>query len=361
MDIYSTYYMLGAVEELPLEQGFFKERYFPTDVMMDVFNTTKVLADYREGSRRMARFVVPRIGSLPVGRQGFSTYELEPAYIGISMPITLDQLQRRGFGESLMSRMTPEQRARILQAGDLKELSDRISRREEWLCCQTIMNNGATMRHETDVKDVYEDVHVQFYDGEVNPAEFKPKKKWTHSVKNADGSWTRGSWYADITAMVKMLTMKGRPATELVMAADVGDFLETDPWMMEVLDNKRMEYGMMAPQEQKPNVNRMGTFRFAGHNLELLVNEGTYEDENGADVAYMDAGSCFVTAPNCGRGLYGAVTQMERDEQWHTYAGRRVPQYLCDPRAGIKETALKCAPLMVPVRKNPWAVAKNVL
>ena len=79
MDNYSTYYMLGAVEELPLEQGFFKERYFPTDVMMDVFNTTKVLADYREGSRRMARFVVPRIGSLPVGRQGFSTYELEPA------------------------------------------------------------------------------------------------------------------------------------------------------------------------------------------------------------------------------------------------------------------------------------------
>ena len=32
MDIYSTYYMLAALEEMPLEHNFFKSRYFPTNL-----------------------------------------------------------------------------------------------------------------------------------------------------------------------------------------------------------------------------------------------------------------------------------------------------------------------------------------
>ena len=102
MNMYDTVYMLAAIEELPLEHTFFKDRYFPTDDVMDVFNTSKVLADYREGSRKKAPFVMPRIGSLPVGREGFSTFELEPAYIGLSMPMTLDQLQKRGPANQLV-------------------------------------------------------------------------------------------------------------------------------------------------------------------------------------------------------------------------------------------------------------------
>ena len=124
MNIYETIWMLAAIEELPLEHTFFKSRYFPTDDMMDVFNTSKVLADYREGKRKKAPFVVPRIGSLPVGREGFKTYELEPAYIGLSMPLTIDQLNKRGFGESIMSGMTPEERAKHLQLHDMEELSE---------------------------------------------------------------------------------------------------------------------------------------------------------------------------------------------------------------------------------------------
>lgn len=72
MDIYSTYYMLAAVKELPPEHTFFKRRYFPTNETMDVFGTTKVLADYAEGSQRRAPFVLPRIGSVSIAREGYS-------------------------------------------------------------------------------------------------------------------------------------------------------------------------------------------------------------------------------------------------------------------------------------------------
>lgn len=360
MDIYSTYYMLAAVEELPPEHTFFKRRYFPTDLTMDVFGSAKVLADYREHTRKRAPFVMPRIGSLPVGREGFKTFELEPAYISLSMPLTQDQLNARGFGESLMSGMTPADRAVTLLMGDLAELSARISRTEEWMACQTMLNNGCTMRHETDQKNVYEDVEVKFYDGNKNPALFTPKETWTHSKKNEDGTLVPGSWYADICAMVKTLTSKGKPATELLVANDVGEFLMEDEWILRMLDNRRAEMGTLAPTELTEYVTQLGRFNFKGRNLDILVSDGTFDD-NGKDTPYLDAGSVIVTAPNVGRGLYGAVTQLEKDGEYHTYAGTRVPQHIFTIKPPVKETQLTSRPLMAPKSQNPWCVAKNVL
>lgn len=361
MDMYDTIYMLAAIEELPLEHTFFKSRYFPTDDLMDVFNTGKVLADYQEGSRKKAPFVMPRIGSLPAGREGFSTFELEPAYIGLSMPLTIDQLKKRGFGESLMRKMTPADRARQMQIRDMAELSARISRTEEWMACQTMLNNGITMRHETDNKDVYEDVPCYFYDGQANPAEFKPAAAWKHSTVDAKGNVTVGNWYEDIYQMAAFLKRRGLPATDLLVSGDVGSFLMEDPWVIRMLDNRRVEMGRIAPSELTEYVTHLGTFNFKGRNLDILVSEGTYEDESGKDVAYLDEGSVVVTAPNCGKGLYGAITQLERDGEYHTYAGKRVPQHIFTIKPPSKETQVAASPLMVPKRKNPWCSAKKVL
>jgi len=354
--------MLAAIEEMPLEQTFFKSRYFPTDDMMDVFNTSKVLADYREGSRKKAPFVVPRIGSLPVGREGFKTYELEPAYIGLSMPLTIDQLQRRGFGESIMSGMTPEDRARHLQLHDMDVLSARISRTEEYMACRVLLDNGIIMRHETDVKGVYEDVEVKFYDEAANPAEYKPAAKWEHSTITANsGKITVGNWYEDVYQMLARQKRRGMPATDLLVSSDVGAFLMEDPWVLRMLDNRRVEMGRIQPSELTEYVTHLGAFNFKGRMLDILVNDGGYEDEDGNDVPYLEDGSVVVTAPNVGRGLYGAITQMERDEEYHTYAGKRVPQHIADIKSQTKETKVASSPLMVPKRKNSWCAAKKVL
>lgn len=360
MDIYSTYFMLAAVREVPLEQSFFKNRYFPTDNAMDIFGTSRVLADYKEEKQKRAPFVLPRIGSIPGTRDGFSTAELEPANIAASMPLTLDQLQNRGFGESLLSQATPAERERHFLVSDLAELSARISRSEELLAVNTILNNGTTMRHRTDRADVYEDIGVQFYDGTNNPTQFTPSAKWTHSAY-ADGKWTPGSWYDDICAMIHELTQSGRPAREIVVAQDVGDFLMEDGWILAMLDNRRAEMGRINPTELTEFVYQIGSFNFKGRVMPILVSDGTYVGDSGSDVAYVPDGTVIVIAPNVGRGLYGAVTQMETDGHFHTYAGKRVPQHIFTIRPPARETQLSCRPLFVPNRSNPWRVAKNVL
>ena len=360
MEIYDTLYMLAAVEQLDPEPTFFKRRYFPTNVEMDVFGTSKVLADYREGNHKAAPFVMPRIGALPVGRSGFSTYELEPANISISKPLTADQLNRRGFGESILSTATPAERARRLLMGDLADLSARISRTEEWLACDTMLNNGTIMRHQSDDPEVFKDVPVKFYEGTDNPGAFTPTAVWTHSQKLADGTLKRGNWYHDICAMIKMLVQRGRSATDLVVANDVGNFIQEDPWVIEMMDNRRSEYGAINPEALTPYVTGIGSYNFGGRRLNIIVNDGTFEDENGNVTPFLASGSAIVTAPNCGRGLYGAVTQKEMDNQWHTYPGMRVPNHISTVVPPADETIVSCRPLFVPNVATPWIAAKKV-
>lgn len=356
MNIYDTLYMLAAIEELTPEPTFFKRRYFPTDMDLDVFGTSKVLADYKEGSRKAAPFVLPRIGPLPVGRSGFSTYELEPGNISISKPLTIDQLTKRGFGESIMSTATPEVRARRLLMGDLSDLSARVSRTEEWLACAVMLDNGCVMRHQTDDPEIYEDVPVQFYDGENNPALFTPAAAWEHG----EDEHTPGNWYWDVVKMIEMLTYRGKPATDLVVSHDVGAFLMQDPWIQYMMDNRRADYGAINPSELTDYVVSLGRFNFMGRRLEIFVNDGTFEDQNGADTPFLEDGSVIVTAPNCGKGLYGAVTQKEMDNQWHTHAGTRVPNHLSTIVPPADETVVSARPLLVPKTVSPWTSAKKV-
>jgi hypothetical protein len=356
MDIYSTYYMLSALVEMPPEHTFFKNRYFPTNQNMDIFGTAKVIADYKSGDQKMAPFVVPRIGPVPVGRSGYSTYELNPANISVSRTLTLDDLKNRGFGESLMSDKTPEDRSKAMLLEDLHELSARISRTEEYMACKTMLDNGITLEHRTDKEGVSEVVEAHFYDGADNPAQYTHAGAWTHSTDAGVGSF-----YEDIRAMAKMLTKRGLPATDLIVAQDVGDFLLSDSWILRMLDNRRADLGNIAPTELTPYVTNLGAFVFGGRKLNILISDGQYESEDGASSDYIPSGSAIVTAPGAGRGLYGAVSQVEPDREYHTYASTRVPKYIVDEKHDTKQVSVTCRPLMVPNNASPWSVLKNAL
>ena len=365
IDIYDTLYMLEAVRLLPPEHTFFKSRYFPTNQSLDVFTTSKVLADFKQETLRLAEFTHPDFGPVAVGRDGFATYELEPANISISRPLTLAQLEKRGFGESILSTATRADRARVLLAGDLDELNKRISRTEEKLAIDTMIGNGATIKQRIaatgdDEKD-FEDVEVKFFDGDANPAEHKLTSKWTHSTY-ADGQWKIGGWYHDIASMAKALTRSGSPATEVIVSADVAQFLLEDPWVIAMADNRRIEVtNPINPSELTEFVYELANINFLGKNLRVLVSDGTYVDAKGKDQPYMPDETVIVTAPGCGKGLYGAVTQMDEAGNIQTYTGTRVPMYLFTRKPPVKEVILTTKPLFVPVRPNPWMVANKVL
>ena len=126
---------------------------------------------------------------------------------------------------------------------------------------------------------------------------------------------------ADISAMCKLLTSRGLPATEVLMAPDVADVFLANEWILKLLDNRNYMIGGVDPETLPSGVTKIARLNVKGKMLDFLMYEEEYEEIDGTMKPYIPAGKIAVTAPAAGRTVYGAITQMESDEQFHTYAG----------------------------------------
>ena len=104
INFFDTYYMAGMIEEIVPQQTFFRDRYFPTP---RVFDNDKVLVEYMDGDRKMAPFIAPRVGDIPVDRAGYELYEFTPPMVAPSRVLTIDELRKRGFGETMEANKLP--------------------------------------------------------------------------------------------------------------------------------------------------------------------------------------------------------------------------------------------------------------
>lgn len=352
IDFFSTYYLAGMVEEIVPKKTFFKDRYFPTDPDTDIFEDNEVLVEYQDGDEEMAPFVVPRAGSIPVSRKGYEVHKYEPPLIAPARPLTIDELMKRGFGEALYSGSTPAKRADALKLKDLRDLDKRITRREEWLASQTMINNGFTAVSYIDDDTVGETFDLYYYDiSGSNPAIYTVQNKWDD---------TGGNFWGDVEAMCGELEYRGLPAADLVVGSAVGQFISSEETAAKRLDNRRMEFGEFDPKKYGPGVSWLGKLNFTGIELDIFIVRETYK-LNGVRYRYFPTKSAMVTAPGCGRMMYAQITQIEPDEKYYTYAEPRVPKFVVDRDKNSRKLTLSSRPISVPNNKAPWMYAASVL
>ena len=308
--------------------------------------------EYRDRDRAMAPFVVRRAGDIPVARGGYEIHEFEPPFTAPSRLLTLDDLQKRGFGEALYAGSTPAERARALQMQDLTDLDRRIQRREEWMAVQTMINNGCTIVAYIDNDTVGETYDIFYFDTTgSNPAKYTVANKW-----DASG----GDWRGDVAAMVNDLLDRGLPATDLVVGTEVAAFIQSDENTLKLLDNRRAEYGRLAPQVRYPGVVWIGNLNFDGTDLDIFSVRETVLDKDGT-IRLFPATSAMVTAPDCGHMMYGRVDQIEDDNEYHSFAMQRVPKFVVDKDKDTRKLRLASRPLAAPRSKAPWMYAANVV
>ena len=348
-NFYETHTLLMAVEQLTPASSFLRDRYFPTNVASDVFATDDVLVEYKDGSKKLAPFVAPRKGGVAILRNGYKMERYTPPFVAPKRALSFDDLNKRGFGEALYSKLTPAQRQQTLILKDADELGEFITRREELMAAETLLNNGCVMKHIADDADVNDEMEIRFYDGEQNPAFFTPAKKWSDPSANI---------IADLGVMIRMLTAKGLRASELVCAPDVADAIVNNEQIKELLNNRRYEIGSVEPETLAAGAAIVAKLNIGGRIISVISYDETYTDDDGNDKQYIPAGKCILTAPACGRTLYGAVTQVEQaDGEFHTYAGKRVPKYLANAEGNTRSLTISSRPLLIPNHKNAFIAA----
>lgn len=348
LDLKNTYTLLATYEALPPVPSFLKDRYFPTNAMTDIFNTDDVLVDYKDGNKKAAPYVLPTAGGKVIDRDAFTTDRFTPPLIAPQRNLTIDDLKKRGFGESVFSGVTPADRKALIIMRDLRELDEMTTRREEIMAAETMINNKCVMKQWNGTDSNTEKV-IQFYEGGTNPNQYTPTNGWD----TADGAILQ-----DLHQMILMLTQKGMPAEDLIVAGDVADAIINNATMQKLLDNNRMNLGGIAPLELPEGAAHIGTLNVFGKLIKIISYVETYENDEGAITPYIPDGMVILTAPGAGRGLYGCVTQLEWDGEFYSYPGRRVPKYLPNPQTNERMLTLSSCPVLIPKNKWAWVSAK---
>lgn len=348
-NFYETHNLLMAVQELTPPTTFLRDRFFPTNDATDIFSTDDVLVEYKDGSKRLAPFVAPRKGGVTILRSGYEVQRYQPPFIAPRRMLTIDDLKKRGFGEALLSNLTPEQRQRTILLSDAQELSEMISRREEAMAAEVMQTNGCVMKHIADDKDVSDDKEIRFYSEGSNPAAYTPSGNWASTYTGI---------IADIAAMASLLTKRGLAATELICGADAADAILENAEIQKLLDLNNYEAGRIDPSTLPNGASHIATLNAKGRLINVICYDEEYTDGS-TSKPYIDPKNVILTAPGAGRTLYGAVSQVEQsDGEFHTYTGRRVPKYLSNAEGNTRTLTITSCPLLIPNNKNPFIVAK---
>lgn len=352
LNFFDTYALIAVTEEIVPKKTFFRDRYFPTGDG-DVFAADKVLTEYRKGDRKMAAFVSPRAGDIPMDRQGYSINEYQPAFIAPSRLLSIDDLRKRGFGEALYPGMTKAARAARLQKDDLEAMDQRIARREEWMAVETMINNACTMQEYIDDNTKGEKLYIKFFDN-ASDHTYTVSAPWNNG----------GNFFGDIKAMCRMLSKRGLRAADLVLGTDAAEeVLAIEEVQNRLNKNSGIIVGQIEEElSQYDGVVFMGVLNFGGFKLSLISVDETYVDENNVEQPYFPATSAMVTAPGCGRMMYAQITQINYGETEFTdHPGTRVPKFSIDQDKDLRKLRLASRPLAAPNTYCPYIYAENVV
>jgi len=352
IDILSTYIMAALVEEIVPETSFFKDRYFPTGAG-DIFDADEVLVEYRKADLKMAAFVEPRAGDIPVDRRGYEISKFAPPYIAPSRVLTVDDLAKRGFGESILATSSRAERATRLVLQDFVDLDKRIQRREEWMCAQVMITNGCEMQQYIDAETEGEKLRIRYYEGNSDH-EYTIATKWDSPA---------GKFFGDVEAMCWKLAKRGLQAADLILGSQAAQAVSDIEKVQKLLDNRNMTFGTLAPRvEEYAGIAFIGSLNFGGFQLNIFNVLHSYVNDAGQTVPFFPATSAMVTAPGCGRTMYGQVTQIDYGKEIHsTHVGSRIPKLTVNQDKDIRKLRLAARPLAAPNNASPFIYAKNVV
>ena len=363
VNILDTYYMAGLWEGLSPVNTFFRDRYFPT-LAGDIYAADKVLVEYRDGDNDMAPFMVLDADPINVKREGYEIHDYEPTCIKQSRNLTADQLKQRGFGEAILSQSTEEERAAKLVQEDLALLERRFTRTEEYLCAQTMINNGFTVNEMLDANTVGKQATVKFYDPNLG----------NDGAYNIGTAWTSNTGWSeiveDVRNMCRSLTRRGLPAKDLVIGQAVADVLLANTDFRALVD-KMSGIVIASPIVQEltkyDGVSLLGVINFGGYMLNVIVVDEQYRglDSSNPPVPewknYFPAKSIMVTAPGAGHLMYAHIVHMDDDGNIETITGKRVPDLFVDRKRKVREIILESRPFAAPLNYSPWIYAAGAV
>ena len=339
--------LLGVVERSFKPTKTLVDTFFPE---VRTFVTETVEMEYRKGTRKLAPFVVPGTKGVNVSRGGSQLRVYKAPLMKPKRVIEASDLMRRGFGETVYSQRTPAERAQELRARDMAELVDTIARSEEWMAAQVLINGSCQIKGYADdgKTELIDTLTFEGFDNQITISDTTWDKTDTANPDNDMG---------DLAQTIRRNA--GLIPTVAICAANVVPYLLNNQVLREyMMVPSRDNLALMSiqPRLVRPELMRVGYI--SALNLDIYAYDGGYEDESGEFTPYIPDNHMIIGVPGRGKRLYGAITQLEADRQYHTYEGQYIPKVTVDLESDTSSLAMSSRCVVCPEWMDDWGVLK---
>lgn len=340
---YQTKTLLAPFEAGPVVQTFLRDTFFAG---REFPPTNLVEFDFRRGRRKMAPFIAPIIGGKVMEREGFETRFFKAPRIAPIRNLRIPDLEPRMFGETVYSGRTPADRAADMLAEDAIFCDEAITRREEWMCREVLVNGKLTI-----TADHGYQLSIDFMESSKGPVN-------NHETP-ANGTWDDTAVSTPLedleTARLNTIAASGiAPNVALFGSAAKAAFINNES-VQKMLDNRRYELGMVAPQIISDSVVKFATVP----GLECYSYAEYFEDDAGVLFPMLPENLVMLLSTNVqNKIVYGAFTQLEdaKSHRYVTYQAARIPFVYGDEVNGQLFYRLTACPLPMPNDVLGWRI-----
>jgi hypothetical protein len=335
-DVYDLRTLLDALYIAFTPKTFLLDTFFPTT---EVSTTEKVDIDVWKGKRRMAPFVNPLSEGTPMDRIGYSTQEFEPPYLKPLRPITPKELLKRLPGENIfINPQTPLERLSILIGKDLAEMGDYIIRREEWMAAQLLVTGSVTVTGEG-VNAV-----INCNRNTANTIVLSGTALWSNAASNVVQNFR--DWKLQVTQL------SGHVPTVAVMGAEVASTFMTNPGVLAILHNRRVQMGQIDPTDLPDGSSYLGSF----DDVDIYGYAEWFIDDNGNEQPMIPVNQMVLGSPKT-RAIrhYAAIQDLDAMGNPKFAQVSYYPKIWKKDNPSMYFDSLQCAPL--PFTHEPDAFA----
>jgi hypothetical protein len=301
LPIYSTEYLIGAYGIIDKPTTFLLDLFFPE---MQQFETEKVAFDKVARARRLAPFVSPNVPGQVMRVPGYQTKDFQPAYIKSKHVIDMSKPFRRRAGERLFGSLSPIDRYNLAIADNLAVEEDQITRTEEWMATQILLNGSMVVSGED-----YASQTVDFGRPSGQTLVLTGANRWGQTGVSALASLR--AWNQTV------MSASGYNANVVVMDPGAEQLFINDATVLQILDNR-----VNTPID---NNFRIGNIQIAGVNTGavgeevkflgmigefiIFVYQNIYTNADGTTSSMLPPNTVIMGSPKGFQGVrtYGAI------------------------------------------------------
>lgn len=251
--------------------------------------------DIIKGKRRIAPFQSPRVEGKLVEKLGFSTNSYTPAYIKIKDVLEpSDVIDNRSAGESVYSLQTQLEREQMILATTLNDFENMISRREEWMCAQQLVNGYV------DVVGDGVNYRIDLQMDADHKITLTGTNIWTDTLSDPD---------SDIETAVRLISKDAGISANIMVGntTTMGKYIKHAK-VKDNLNTRRIDLGLIKPEDMGEGVSYYGYSNVDGKQIELYGYDEWYVDDNGIEQPMFADGQVVITSTRADfRRHYGAI------------------------------------------------------